>query len=298
MQAFADPTRVRLLSLLADEELTVAELTNITGLPQSRVSTHLARLRESGMLRDRKLGASTFYTQAGPATPAAARALWELVTAQLGDAVLEGDRARREALLRERAGSWVDSVAGELERHYSPGRTWDATARGLLGLTRFGDVLDVGSGDGAVAELYVTRARSVTLLDSSERMLEAARRRLGRHENVSFVKGDMHGLPFGDACFDEVLLLNVLTYASEPRVVVSEAARVLRPGGRSSFVTLAEHPHQALTRSYGHENGGFSSIALQALCEERGLTVELAAITSRERKKPHFEIVSVFCEKP
>jgi ArsR family transcriptional regulator len=139
-----------------------------------------------------------------------------------------------------------------MERHYSPGRTWDATARGLLGIARFGDVLDVGGGDGAVAELYLSRSRSVTLLDRSERMLEAARARLSERPNVRFALGDMHALPFADESFDEVLLLNVLSYSEEPVRVIAEAARVLRPAGRLAVVTLSEHEHEDVTAAYGH----------------------------------------------
>jgi len=299
LQTFADPTRVRLLGLLADDqELTVAELTSITALPQSRVSTHLGRLKESGLLRDRRVGASTFYALSGDAMPARARELWDLVRGSLGDRLLDGDRRRKDELLRSRAGAWADSVAGEMERHYSPGRTWDATARGLLGLVELGEVLDVGSGDGAVAELFVARARKVTLLDQSERMLDAARRRLSSRKNTAFVAGDMHRLPFDDASFDQVLLLNVLAYSEEPHVAIAEAARVLRPDGRLSLVTLAEHEHEGVTRSYGHKNSGFLAANLRDLVRAARLEVELCEVTSRERRAPHFEILSAFAKKP
>jgi SAM-dependent methyltransferase len=299
LQTFADPTRVRLLGLLADDhELTVAELTAITSLPQSRVSTHLGRLKESGLLRDRRVGASTFYALHGTAMPARARELWDVVRSSLGDRLLDGDRRRRDELLRARAGAWTDAGAAELERHYSPGRTWDATARGVLGLVELGDVLDVGSGDGAVAELFVQRARRVTLLERGERLLETARGRLRGRENAAFVLGDMHSLPFDEASFDQVLLLNVLAYSEEPHVVLAEAGRVLRPGGRLSLVTLAEHEHAEVAQSYGHKNAGFAPANLRDLARAARLEVELAEITSRERRAPHFEIVSLFATKP
>jgi ArsR family transcriptional regulator len=212
--------------------------------------------------------------------------------------VLEGDRKRKKALLRERAGSWPDAVAGEMERHYSPGRTWDATARGLLGIARFGDVLDVGGGDGAVTELYLSRSTSVTLFDRSERMLDAARARLSGHPNVAFSLGDMHALPFADASFDEVLLLNVLTYSEQPALALAEAARVLRPGGRLAVVTLAEHEHEAVTAAYGHVLRGFAPRTLRGLVARSGLEVELCEVTSRERRKPYFEVLSAFAHKP
>ncbi|HEX6765888.1 MAG TPA: metalloregulator ArsR/SmtB family transcription factor [Polyangiaceae bacterium] len=298
LQTFADATRVRLLGLLADGELTVAELTAITELSQSRVSTHLGRLKESGLLRDRRVGTSTYYALREDTMPGEARSLWQLLHGVVGDSVIEGDRKRKKALLRARSGSWPDAVAGEMERHYSPGRTWDATARGLLGIARFGDVLDVGGGDGAVAELYLSRSKSVTLLDRSERMLEAARDRLSGRINVRFSLGDMHALPFSDGAFDEVLMLNVLSYSEEPARAVAEAARVLRPGGRLAVVTLAEHEHEDVTATYGHLGRGFAARAVRALLVKSGLEVDLCEITSRERRRPYFEVLSAFARRP
>ncbi len=298
LQTFADATRVRLLGLLVDGELTVAELTSITELSQSRVSTHLGRLKESGLLRDRRVGTSTYYALREDTMPEEARSLWRLIHGVVGDSVIEGDRKRKKALLRARSGSWPDAVAGEMERHYSPGRTWDATARGLLGIARFGDVLDVGGGDGAVTELYLSRSKSVTLLDRSERMVEAARERLAGRPNVRFSLGDMHALPFADASFDEVLLLNVLSYSEQPAQAISEAARVLRPGGRLAVVTLAEHEHEDVTAAYGHVGRGFAPRSLRSLLAKGGLEVELCEVTSRERRKPYFEVLSAFAHRP
>jgi len=218
LHLFGDPTRVRLLNLVAQEELTVAELTAITELAQPRVSTHLGKLREAGLVRDRKVGASTYYSVNEETMPPAARALWKLLRSQIQDDVIDSDKKRMQQLIRarEKAASWPDAVAGQMERYYSPGRTWEATARGLIGLLRLGDVLDVGSGDGAIAQLLAPRARSVTCFDRSERVIAAARQRLGREGNVRFTVGDLHELAFSDEQFDHVLLFNVLTYAHSP----------------------------------------------------------------------------------
>jgi ArsR family transcriptional regulator len=168
----------------------------------------------------------------------------------------------------------------------------------VLGIARFGDVLDVGGGDGAVTELYVSRSKSVTIFDRSERMLEAARERLSGHPNVTFSLGDMHALPFAEASFDEVLLLNVLTYSEQPALAITEAARVLRPGGRLAIVTLAEHEHEEVTAAYGHVLRGFAPRTLRGLVARSGLEVELCEVTSRERRKPYFEVLSAFAHRP
>ncbi len=297
LHLFGDATRVRLLALLSDEELTVAELTSITELPQSRVSTHLGRLRDAGLLRDRKIGASTKYAVNDVAMPGDARRVWELVRADLDDTLLEADRTRRERLRAATAEPWPDLIAGQMERHYSPGRTWEATARGLLGFVRLGDVLDLGSGDGAIADLVARRARSIMCIDRSERVVEAARQRLLRHPNVRVEVGDMHALELADASFDQVLMLSALTYAERPDRALSEAARVLRPGGTLALVTLAAHSHRDATAAYGHVQPGFDPQVLRGLMADAGLEVLECQVTSRERTKPYFEVVTAFAEK-
>jgi ArsR family transcriptional regulator len=297
---FGEPTRVRLAALLARHELTVAELTAVTDLAQSRVSTHLGKLKEAGVLRDRRNGASTFYALNESAMPPEARKVWELLERDVADAVLDGDRRRCEALVRarERRAAWPDAVAGQMERHYSPGRTWEATARAFLGLVRLGDVLDAGSGDGTIAQLLAPRARSLTCLDRSEKMLAAARIRLAGLGNVRFLRGDLHGIPAAGASFDHVLLFNVLTHAEAPVRVLAEAARVLRAGGGLTLVTLDAHRHEEVTSAYGHVQPGFKPGALRAWLKRAGLEVERCEVTSRERRQPHFDVLTAFARKP
>ena len=299
LHLFGDPTRVRLLNLVAQEELTVAELTTITELQQPRVSTHLGKLREAGLVRDRKVGASTYYSVNEETMPPAARALWKLLRSQIQDDVIDSDRKRMQQLVRARdkAQSWPDAVAGQMERHYSPGRTWEATARGLIGLLRLGDVLDAGSGDGAIAQLLAARAKSVTCLDRSERVMAAARQRLGRERNVRFAVGDLHELGFGDAQFDHVLLFNVLTYAHTPARVISEAARVLRPRGDLVVVTLEAHQQDDIVAAYQHVNNGFTVPALKKMLQKAGLVVESCAVSSREKREPHFQVITAVAHK-
>lgn len=294
----ADPTRLRLLALLAEDELTVAELVSITELSQSRVSSHLGRLREAGLLRMRPEGASTFYTR-NDAMPDEGRELWNLVRSRLADRTLESDRERRAVVVEARAGAggWLDSIAGEMERHYSPGRTWESLAHGILGFAALGDVLDVGSGDGFVAGLLAPRSRTVTCLDRSERMLAAAKRRLGRSENVRFSLGDMHELPFSAPSFDRVALFNVLPYSRDPPRALAEAARVLRNGGVLSVIALAHHEHGTVTAPYGHVQSGFEPQALRKMLVRAGLSVRHCDVVVRERRAPHFETIAAYAEK-
>ncbi|MEW5851731.1 MAG: metalloregulator ArsR/SmtB family transcription factor [Myxococcota bacterium] len=298
LHLLGDPTRVRLMALLVRRELSVADLTSITGMPQSSVSTHLGKLREAGLLKDRKAGTSTLYAFSEGTAPEHARKVWSLLQAEVQDAVLEADRERCEALLkaRERA-SWPEKVAGQMERHYSPGRTWEATARAFSGLLRLGDVLDVGSGDGTIAQLIGPRARSFTLLDQSRRMISAARERLASLPRVRVVVADMHEMPLPDAAYDQVLLFNVLTHARRPLDVLRETERVLRPGGSVALVTLHAHEHMDVTGAYHELNAGFTVPALKKLLTRAGLVVESCEVSTRERRPPYFEVINAFAHK-
>ncbi len=292
----SDPTRVRLLALLASEALTIAELTQLTGLAQSRVSTHLAKLRDAGLLQVRREGALTFHettTEGGPSAQ-----FWGLIQGELDDSVLDEDRAHARKLVAARQAQWADSVAGHMERHYSPGRTWESTARAFAGLARLGDVLDLASGDGVLAELIAPRAAQITCLDQSTPVVEAAQKRLGHLKNVRFVVGDMHLLPFDATVFDQVLLMSALTYAQRPQEVLRESYRVLRPGGGLVAVTLEAHPHAEIVQPYGHLQLGFSLDQLTEWLTQAGFWVELAQVTHQERRAPNFKVITLHARKP
>lgn len=297
LQLFGDPTRLRLAALLARHELTVSEITQVTGLGQSRVSTHLAKLKEAGVLRDRREGLSTRYGLVTAGMPGSVGALWTVLEERLGDGQLADDLRRCETVLRG-DGGWPDAVAGQMERHYSPGRTWEALARAFLGLAELGDVLDMGSGDGTVAELVAPRARSVLCVDRSARIASAARTRLAACPNVRVAVGDAEAVPAPDASFDQVLLFNVLTCCPRPVRAAAEVGRVLRPGGRTVVVTLAPHRTLDHAASYGHRHAGIAAEHLRRWLGRAGLAVEACGVTSRERRDPPYDVVTACASKP
>lgn len=300
LKVFADATRVRLLALLAREELTVAELSSITQLAQPRVSTHLAKLKDAGLVRDRRAGVSAYYRFDEANLDAAQRELWRSLREGSDDPLLRQDAERVTSVLAARAvdQNWADSVAGDMERHYSPGRTWEALARTALPLLETGDVLDIASGDGVLAELLSPHARRYVCVDTSARVVAAASERLRRFSNVEVLEGDMHALAFDDASFDLVVLMHALTYSSKPAQAVAEAARVLRPGGRLLLSSLARHEHQSTVSAYSHVNLGFTDKELRRFAEKAGLQVSNLGTVTRERRPPHFEVISLIGIKP
>jgi SAM-dependent methyltransferase len=299
LRTISDATRLRLLALLEREELTVAELATVTRLAQPRVSTHLAKLKELELVRDRRAGVSAYYRFNGEVGPETLT-LWSALRDAADDALLRDDARRLAGVLAKRAQrvGWADAVAGDMERHYSPGRTWEALARGFVNLLEAGDVLDVASGDGVIAELLAPRARSITCVDASPRVVDAARKRLSDRGNVSVVLGDMHALDLGDARFDLVLLMHALPYAERPAVALAEAARVLRPGGRLLIGTLARHQHRGVVENFDHRNLGFTTTELRTLVSKTGLEVLACDSATRERRPPHFEVLSLLARKP
>jgi len=300
LRVLADPTRVRLLALLEREELTVAELSAVTRLAQPRVSTHLAKLKDANLVRDRRAGVSAYYRFNEDHLDKAERALWEALRAGTDDPLLRQDAERLTEVLASRSSeqNWADSVAGDMERHYSPGRTWEALARAALPMLEPGDVLDVASGDGVLAELLAPHAKRYVCIDNSSKVVLAASERLRKLEHVDVREGDMLALPFDKPQFDLVLLMHALTYADKPAVAVAEAARVLRRGGRLLLTCLAKHEHKAAVMPYGHVNLGFTEKELRKYAEKAGLDVQVCEVVTREKRPPHFEVITLLANKP
>lgn len=296
----SDSTRLRLLMLVDREELSVAELAAITQLAQPRVSTHLAKLKEAGLVSDRRDGVSVYYRMAATIADPSLDALWELLRTNTSDPLIQQDSERIPQVLNARGGgsNWADSVAGDMERHYSPGRTWEVTTRTIVQLLELGDVLDVASGDGVLAELLAPRSRSIHCLDISQRVVDAGKERLRNYSNVSFAAGDMHELPVADASFDTVLLMHALTYTNNPQKVFNEAYRVLRPGGRLLAATLQEHPHKNAVMAYNHLNLGFTHSQLQKFCTNAGLEPQNIQLSAVEKRTPNFEVLTLMAGKP
>ncbi len=297
LSLLGEESRLRLCALLRERELRVTDLVRVTGISQSRVSTHLGRLREAGFVRDRRDGPQAFYALAVDGLPGTARSVLD-EAASSTDPTLEGDRRRLRELDAERRGALPEAFAGEMERHYSPGRTWQSLAVGLAALLRLGDVLDVGSGDGAAASTFAPYCRSLTCVDTSARMIDAAGERFAKHANVSAQVADVHDLPFRASSFDAVLVFHTLTYAEHPARALEECVRVLRPGGRVVVLSLDRHEQQEITAPYGERHPGFTPRALRALLSRVGLAVVVSEIACREAKKPHFEVVLAIADKP
>jgi SAM-dependent methyltransferase len=291
-----DESRIRLCALLRSRELRVTDLVRVTGISQSGVSTHLGRLREAGFVRDRREGPQAFYALALNNLPRTAQVILDDATSS-ADPTLKRDQKRLAELEAERRGGLPETFAGEMERHYSPGRTWQSLAMGLAALLRLGDVLDIGSGDGAAAAMLAAHCRSLTCIDIAPRMVEAASERFAKHPHVRAQVADVHDLPFCAASFDSVLVFHTLTYAERPARALEECARVLRPGGRLVVLCLDQHKENEITAPYGERHCGFSPREVRKLLSRAGLEVASSDVVCREAKKPHFQVLLAVANK-
>jgi ArsR family transcriptional regulator len=296
LNLLGDESRIRLCALLRERELCVTDLVRVTGISQSRVSTHLGRLREAGFVRDRRQGQQSFYGLALDSLPETARAVLDEAV-RSSDPTLDGDQLRLAELDAERRGG-APEFGDDIERYYSPGRTWQSLSVGLAALLELGDVLDVGSGDGAAAGALAPYCRSLTCVDTSARMIEAARERLQKLKHVSAQVADVHELPFAASSFDAVLMFHTLTYAENPARALAECARVLRPNGRLVVLCLDEHRQHEVTAPYGERHPGFTPAKVRDLLTATGLFVRTAEIACRESRKPHLQVVLAIAQKP
>lgn len=296
LRLLADETRLRVLHLLAEEPLTVAELQDVLELGQSSISGHLAKLKQAGLTHDVPEGSARRYRLRDD-LDGVLKAAWIAVRSlSENEPQFAADRKRLESLRERRGSSWVERVAGSLHREYAPGRTWESLCHGLVRLADFGRCVDVGAGDGAMAELIAPQSAGLICVDPSPAMLSAGRQRVAalKLSGVEFVEGTGEHLPLGDRSADSVLFLQSLQYMSDPEQALAEAVRVLAPGGRLLVVTLARHDF-AEAEAFGHRHRGFTTDQLKRWSKTLG--DHLLDQLPPEPRSPHFQTVILTARK-
>jgi len=278
LRAVAEPTRLRLLALCSENELTVTELTTILGQSQPRVSRHLKLLCEGGLLERFREGNWVFYRLARLGGRKLAERLASLLP--VDDPVMLRDRARLSEIEREReraAGAYFAQNAhqwGAIRSLHVDERDVEAALADGLGGRAVRDLLDIGTGTGRMLELFGHQVERAVGIDRSRDMLAVARVNLERAmlRNCTVRLGDMYALPFTAPSFDLVILHQVLHFAERPAEAVAEAARVLRPGGRLLIVDFAPHQLEALREEHAHRRLGFADGEVQDWSAKAGLT--------------------------
>lgn len=294
LKLLGEPTRLRILALLAREELSVGELSECLGMAQSRVSNHLRLLREAEMLSERHVGTSTHLRIAvGAAAHSLVHRLWSTLAGELeGLAEHDADLARLEAVLerRERGGDFFDRVAGDWDKISGDFETGVARPRAVSHLLPPGlTVADLGCGTGYLASALIGTVRRVICVDASEGMLEEARRRIERaprDTEVEFRAGQLDALPIDDNEVDGALAGMVLHHLDGLDGALAEMFRIVRPGGSAVVIEMAPHKETWMHQALGDRHLGLDASDVLAAFRRAGFEdVVIDPVEDRYRPK-------------
>lgn len=290
LKALADDTRLRILNLLGEEELSGSDLMEVLNMGQSRVSTHLNLLKEVGLVNDRREGRRTLYSIApGPA----AALLQQVLAENQGSPEFASDLAGLEVLREARKAqkrAYFDRVAASFGEQLLPGRTWEGLARGLARLCPRGRYADLGIGDGMLTLILAETAEKVTAVDLSPEMLAALRSRAKQQgiANIETVEGDIEDLPLPDASHDVVVMSQALHHVNDPDKALREARRVLVPGGALLVLDLLAHNEEWVREKLAHVQLGFTEADLGERIRKAGFTHVSVFRAARDPQPPHF----------
>jgi SAM-dependent methyltransferase len=293
MSTLADPVRGRILVLLEGQDLAVTEICQVLGMPQSTTSRHLRILSDEGWVEVRKEGTRRLYILRPAKLDESARSLWEIVKNQVLELPETADDARqlREvlAMRRVRSREFFDRDAPE----------WDRVREELFG-SEFGfqalpglldprmEIGDLGCGTGLIASTLAPFVQRIHAVDDSEAMLDAARERLDRFDNVRFHHAGLESLPLESNSLDAAIMMLVLHHIPDPAAVLTEVARVLKPKGRLLLVDMVPHDRAEFEKQMGHVWLGFSEPDLRLRLESAGFVdpVYRALPSNRRGKGP------------
>lgn len=293
LRGLADPTRLRILRLLKEEDLSVAELQEILSMGQSRISTQLSQLKQAGFVNDRRSGKKVIYglelSQEGPINleQLLEQALPELEGALQDDAALELVRKKRT----DRVRAYFDELAGKFGKSYVPGRSWKGLAETMMKLLPPMEIADLGAGEGTFSQLLAQRAKKVIAVDNSEKMIEyaASVARQNGVENLEFRLGDLEEPPIEDGMVDLAFFSQALHHANKPSRAVKEAHRILRKGGRIVILDLLKHSFEDAREMYRDVWLGFSEVELQDFLQSAQFREIEIVVVDREPEHPHFQ---------
>ncbi|MEP6753972.1 MAG: metalloregulator ArsR/SmtB family transcription factor [Chthonomonadales bacterium] len=302
LRVLGDPARVRILRLLSQEELNVAELQEILGVGQSTLSMQLSQLKQAGLVDLRRSGQKSLYralavpTQQTILDEVLAAAELEIPETAADDAALTLVLNRRKDHLRD----YFDELAGRFGRNYVPGRSWKALSEMLMRLLPPLDIADLGAGEGTLALMLSQTARRVIAVDSSEKMVEYGGSVAKRNaiENIEYRLGDMETLPMANGEVDMALFHQSLHHALHPQKALDEAFRVLKPGGRVLILDLLKHDVEAARELYADVWLGFSRVELQDMLAQAGFINIDISVVDRAAESPHFESLMGVAGKP
>lgn len=287
----SDPNRLRLILLLEQEELSVAELQEIVGKGQSQISTHLAQLKQAGLVDDRRTGKNAFYRLCAPAElmDVLRRAAAEIPETEQDREALQLALRRRQDHMRQ----YFDELAGKFGRQYVPGRSWKGIAEALLKLMPPLVIADLGAGEGTISQMMAQKAKRIIAIDNSEKMVEFGSELAKKHriDNLEYRLGELEEVPIRSGTVDLAFLSQALHHARHPERAVAEAWRILKPGGRIAILDLNRHHFEQARELYADLWLGFTELEIEKFLTGAGFRNVETAIVHREQEAPYLETV-------
>lgn len=281
LRAVAEPTRLRIIALLAAGELTVKDLTRILGQSQPRISRHLKLLHDAGLLTRVQEGSWVYFRLS---EEAARGRLLESILGRIDTSAgeFERDRQRADELRTERfehAQAFFASNAAEWDRLRALHVDEAEVERRLLDIISDEPcelLVDMGTGTGRMLEVLADRYERAIGVDTNQHMLAYARTRTEgvRFRNVQIRQGDICNLALAGGSAGAVVMHQVLHFLAEPDRAIAEAARILKPGGLLVIADFAPHEMENLREEFAHQRLGFSSDQMRAWFRKTGLTLE------------------------
>src|SRR5277367_6797484 len=298
LRLLADPNRLRILLLLAAEELSVAELQEILGVGQSTISTQLSQLKSAGLIEDRRAGKNNLYrlqVAADGMLPVIRQAAAEIPEAGQDQAALQLTLRKRQ----DKSRAFFDEMAGRFGREYVPGRSWKGLSEALLKLMPPMVIADLGAGEGTFSLLLAQRARKVIAVDNSEKMVEYGTS-LAEKQGVKALEyrlGDLESVPIEDSSVDLAFFSQSLHHALHPGKAIGEAWRILKPGGRIAVLDLVKHRFEEARDLYADTWLGFSEVELEALLQKAGFANVQTDLVHKETEPPYFQTLLAVGDK-
>lgn len=293
----SDPTRIRILLLLSREPLNVAELQEILGMGQSRISTQLSQLRQEELVTSARSGKNNVYAISAPDAimEVARQASTEIAEVKADSETLAHIIRKR----RDKTRAYFDELAGKFGKSYVPGRSWKSLAEAMLKILNYDVVADLGAGEGTLAQLLAPNAKQVIAVDSAPNMVEFGKKMASKHglDNLEYRLGDIESPPIDDNSVDLAIFSQALHHADHPQTALDAAFKLLAPGGKLVILDLLQHSFDQARELYADTWLGFSEVELFKMMSKAGFQKIETTIVDKESEAPYFQTLLAVASK-